>query len=221
MEIKKTNSIENKHINILCYGASGVGKTYLIKTLEKPLIISVEGGLLTLGSDAIDFVEIRTVDELTDVYNAIKNNDIKGYKTICLDSITEIAELILSSEKKLTRDTRQAYMTMSDIITTVIRQFRDLPIDTYFTAKMDEVADEESRVLRRPLIPGAKASIGLPYYFDEVFCLRKVKPTDKEEIRVLQTQGDDKYTAKDRSGKLEKFEAPNLKIIINKIKGAK
>jgi hypothetical protein len=40
-----------------------------------------------------------------------------------------------------------------------------------------------------------------------------------EEYRYLQTQPDISYHAKDRSGKLNKIERPNLKMIINKVMG--
>ena len=54
--------------------------------------------------------------------------------------------------------------------------------------------------------------------FDLVFALRVEKDSEGNPQRWLQTVGDHQYVAKDRSGKLEPFEQPNLLEIANKIR---
>jgi hypothetical protein len=60
----------------------------------------------------------------------------------------------------------------------------------------------------------------LPYFFDEVLALRVEKDADGFAQRALMCDSDGLWLAKDRSGKLEAWEAPDLTVIINKI-GAK
>jgi hypothetical protein len=69
-----------------------------------------------------------------------------------------------------------------------------------------------------PVLPGAKLAADLPFLFDELFCLvAAVK--DGEVRRMLRTAADGKYAAKDRSGRLDQWEAPDLAAIYKKIHG--
>jgi hypothetical protein len=64
-------------------------------------------------------------------------------------------------------------------------------------------------------MPGKVLPFNLPYLVDEVFCMR----LNRDGSRYLQTVGDRKYVAKDRSGKLSPQEDPNITSIFNKIRG--
>lgn len=104
MEIKRTSQITNNGITVLVYGQSGVGKTTLIKTLPgKVLILSAEAGLLSLKDTDIEYVDIRTLDDLTEAYSYILSN-ITEYNCIVLDSLSEIAEVVLANEKRTNKD---------------------------------------------------------------------------------------------------------------------
>ena len=203
-------------VKILVYGQSGAGKTCLIPTLPKCLAISAEGGLLSIKDAGIDYIEVRSLEDVQEAYEYAVNSD---YQSIALDSISEIAEVILNDEKKKTKDGRQAYGVMQEKITDIIRAFRDIQgKNVYFSAKIEKIQDDEGKLLYFPSMPGSKTSQNLAYFFDEVFVLRIEKQED-ELYRILQTISDTKYTAKDRSGKLELFEEPDLGAIIKKIGG--
>jgi len=62
MAINRTTTTEAKTqgINVLVYGRAGVGKTTLIRTAPKPIIISIERGLLPLRdvTPSIPVIEI-------------------------------------------------------------------------------------------------------------------------------------------------------------------
>ena len=103
-----------------------------------------------------------------------------------------------------------------------MRRFRDLPIHVVFIAKQQEVRDEATGMLHyQPMMVGAKLPTQIPYFFDEVLCLRTFDVEDdkgkKSTERWLQTTLGANYIAKDRSGKLEALEEPNLSHIINKL----
>jgi hypothetical protein len=145
----------------------------------------------------------------------------KQFDSICLDSISEIAETCLTAEKATKPDPRQAYGEMAERMTQLVRAFRDLPEKhIYISAKQDRVKDElTGGMLYGPSTPGQKLASGLPYLFDEVFCLRVEADSDGNPQRWLQTQPDQQFIAKDRSGALSQFEPPNLVDVINKIIG--
>jgi hypothetical protein len=66
-----------------------------------------------------------------------------------------------------------------------------------------------------------QGSDGFPYLFDEVLALRVEKNDEGQTVRAIQTYADPSWTAKDRSGKLDMWEAPDLGAIIKKIRGEK
>lgn len=68
-------------------------------------------------------------------------------------------------------------------------------------------------------MPGNKTGQSLPYFFDEVLALRVEKDADGNAQRALMCDSDGLWAAKDRSGKLSNWEAPDLASIINKIGG--
>jgi len=217
--VKPKELAERSGINILVHGPSGAGKTVLSTTAGEPtLIISAEGGLLSIqdAADYIDAVEITDMDSLRQVFVKLKEG--MDYKWVVIDSISEVGEVLLATEKAKTRDPRQAYWVLIDEMQRLIRAFRDLPYNVVVTAKQDRQKDEVSgTMLYGPSMPGAKLAIQIPYFFDEVFALRVEKSEEGETYRVLQTARDIQYEAKDRSGKLDTYEKPDLAHIRAKI----
>lgn len=217
MEFTNTKDIAAKYIKVLVHGPAGAGKTRLCATTGgTPLIISAESGLLSLAGTNIAVKEVTNMADLEAVYNYLLT-DTK-FDWICLDSISEIAEVVLSAEKKKTNDPRKAYGEMQTIMLDLMRGFRDLPKNIYFAAKQERIKDEVTGgLLFGPSAPGQKIGPAMPYMFDLVFALHSWKDENGIVQRAFQTQKDAQYDAKDRSGKLDMIEPPNLGAIYAKI----
>ena len=170
------------------------------------------------GFDLPLFV-IRNRNELNDIHEwLVKSKEPDKYETVCIDSLSEIAEVLLAEEKKVVNDPRQAYGIMSDLMNEAIRGFRDLPKHTLFTAKTRKLIDDTTqRITYMPSVPGQALLNNLPYFFDEVFLLRFGTVNKVKNVRHIQTVGDHQYICKDRSGKLNREEPPHTGNIINKI----
>jgi hypothetical protein len=207
-------------VKVIVYSDAGIGKTRLCATAPNPLIISTENGLLSLQEFGLPFVVVNTVDELEESFDyAVASS----YSTICLDSISDIAESILLTNKQNVSDGRQAYGKLNDLMHKWITKFRNIEDKhVYFTAKQGVFTDDYSGITSyRPMMPGKTNQLNLPFYFDELFCLR-IGVTEKgKKYRYLQTQPDISYAAKDRSGKLNQIEKPNLTHIFEKIQAKK
>ena len=223
INLKSTGSIGADSVKVLVYGQAGAGKTSLIKTLPNPIILSAEAGLLSIQDANLPYIEVSSMANLEEAYAWLTNSDeAKGYQSIALDSISEIAEVILNSEKKATKDPRQAYGAMQEQMADLIRAFRDIPDrHVYMSAKMEKSQDETGRVMYAPSMPGNKTGQSLPYFFDEVLALRVEKDAEGVIQRAMMCESDGLWQAKDRSGKLDAWEPADLGAIIRKIGGVK
>ena len=221
IQLKSTRDAALDGIKVLVHGPAGVGKTSLCATTGAPtIIISAESGLLSLRGVDIPVIEVKALDQLYEAYDFVVNDPQgQAFKWVCLDSISEIAEVVLNAEKKTAKDPRQAYGALAEKMTDIIRAFRDLPgRNVYFSCKQERAKDEQTgAMLYYPAMPGNMLKQGIGYFFDEVMALRVEKDADGNPTRWLQTSRDYNYEAKDRSGCLEMFESPDLAALAAKI----
>jgi hypothetical protein len=220
--IKRTGAIADSGVKLLAYGQAGSGKTYAIRTLPSPIILSAEAGLLSLRDADMSYIEVSKMADLHEAYAWLTQSaESNGFQTVAIDSISEIAEVVLASEKRVNKDPRAAYGSMQEQMAEIIRAFRDLPgRHIYMTAKLEKTQDEMGRVLYAPSMPGNKTGQLLPYFFDEVLAVRVEKDADGNTQRAVMCQPDGLWLAKDRSGSLGAWESPDIGNIIRKIAGA-
>jgi phage nucleotide-binding protein len=221
IQLKNTNDVHTSGVKMVVYGAAGAGKTTLATTMPKPIIISAEGGLLSINGSGIPYVEVKTMEELTEVYNWVStSSEAAEFESVILDSISEIGEVVLEHEKKVNKDGRAAYGEMAVQMTSLIRAFRDLSgKHVLMTAKLDKSQDEMGRMLYSPSMPGAKMSQQLPYFFDIVAALRVEKDAEGVAQRALMCDTDGLWTAKSRLIGVDSWEPADLGAIIKKVGG--
>lgn len=234
-----TNSLAQSHgVKMCIHGRSGIGKTMLLATAPKPCFLYNENGALALSRQNIERVygynrtdisydfpayQIKSPEDLLAIGNYFQNDpSAKSYfETICLDTLSEIAEFVLRYYQEKLRDGRQAYGEMADKITDVIKFFRDLPgYNVVFVAKQERDKDELGALKLMPNMPGQKMTRDLPYLLDEVLCLEigELADAQKTKYRQLICHPDNTYFAKDRSGALASIEEPHLGKLITKIR---
>ena len=221
INLKKTGGLNADGVKLLVYGQAGSGKTSLIPTLPNPIVLSAEGGLLSIQDANIDFIEIADMDDLREAYEWAKGSkEADQFQSVALDSISEVAEVVLQHELKKNKDGRAAYGELNTTMQELIRAFRDLPgKHVYMSAKLEKSQDEMGKLLYNPSMPGKSLTQGLPYFFDEVLALRVERDAENNTQRALMCDSDGVWLAKDRSGKLEAWEAADLGAIIAKIGG--
>lgn len=221
---------------ILTYAGAGDGKTVLCATAPKPVIISAESGLLSLSKKNLErmygvntpgitydipVMNVTNIDQLTEAYMFfVRDPNARYFQTICIDSLSEIAEVVLANAKKTVKDPRQAYGELSDRIVWLCKAFRDMANwHVYMTAKMEAMDTGHGIIKFGPSFPGKQLPKDIPYLFDEMFRLGIGQTQQGQKYRLLQTEADMQYQAKDRSGVLDAIEKPDLTHIINKLQG--
>lgn len=221
IQIRSTADAAISGVKMLVYGQAGAGKTSLIPTLPCPLVLSAEGGLLSISGSDVPYIEIATMDQLREAYAwLLESTEAKQYQSVALDSISEVAEVVLSAELERSKDGRAAYGELNRIMAELIRAFRDLPgRHVYMSAKLEKNQDEMGRMLYGPSMPGKSLTQQLPYFFDFVFPLRVERDAEGNTQRALMTDSDGLWLAKSRSQALDLWETPDLGAIITKING--
>ena len=223
INLKSTKGLHANGVKMLCYAHAGAGKTSLIPTLPAPVALSAEGGLLSISGADVPYIEIASMANLMEAYTWLTESaEAQAFESVALDSISEIAEVVLAEELKRNKDGRAAYGELNTVMAQMIRAFRDLPgRNVYFTAKCEKAQDETGRMLYSPMMPGKSLSQNLGYFFDLVMPLRVDKDAEGNTVRALMTDSDGLWQAKNRAaGRLDMWEAPDLGAIIRKIGGA-
>lgn len=216
MKIKSLATVlETSHPKILIYGDAGSGKTTMAGTLPgRILVASAEDGLRSLSlfpeedRARIDVVSVATTDDLREVYAALKKGEV-SYDWLVVDSVSEIAEMMLREAKSKTKDPRQAYTGVEDDVTAVFRSFRDLPLGVLFLAKEHVTKlqiSEEVEVDRFGLLmPGQRLTTNVPHLVDEVWRLT----VKGKGARVIITDNDGRSRAKSRHGLEREIDVSN------------
>lgn len=219
MDIKNTNDIVATKITALIVGESGAGKTTLAKTLPpKTIVISLEGGMLSLQGCNVDYIEIdckRKIESLRKILDDVSKSD---YDNVMIDSLTEISQAFVEFAKLEYPDDRQTmkmYGYYNELMIRFIKYCRDMDKNIFFTALQKTIKDDIGRMYHHPEMIGSIAGKCVAY-FDFVFALL-VFEKDGVKKRALLTNKQDNYACKDRSGRLDAFEPPHLGDIINKV----
>lgn len=216
-------------INMLIYGDPGSGKTVLagsaqaVEAMSPVLVVDVEGGSYSLRAfyPDIDVVRVKALSELVKVYETLATTD-HGYKTVVLDSLTEIQKMVMSDimrevvEEDSDRDpdvpSIREWGKSGEQMRRIIRRFRDLDMHVIFTALVDEVQDKKGRRTFFPMLSGKLKKEAAGFMDIVVYMYGKmVKINDKGEIdpeapeskhRFVLTSGTDEYVCKDRSSRM-------------------
>jgi len=171
---------DSSHINMIIYGESGSGKTYLGGTAQDcedaspVLYIDFEGGTETLRGKPIDIVRPKNWIDIQNIYDFLVNENDK-YRSVVIDSLTELQKKLSMGSilGELGPDTdrylhleRAIAPTISDWLRSgeqmrkVMRAFRDLAYlsdrdrRVHVVMLAQEKADDKKGVVC-PSLPGA------------------------------------------------------------------
>ena len=219
MQILNTSQINIKDgVKTVLYGASGVGKTRICATAPKPFIFSAENGLLSIRREKISYCEINTYKQLTEAFQwASNSSEAKKFDTFCLDSLSEIAEVVLGEELRKTPDPRKAYGETQQQMYKLIRSFRDLPNKHIVMIAKEMLVESGLSKCANAIMPSEKLQAQLPYFFDLVLHLYVgTDSSNGQRYTAIHTASGANWQAKDRSGNLDAIEYPNLSAIFTK-----
>lgn len=218
--LQSTNSVMSLGVKAIVHGPSGIGKTMLAKTCPSPVILSAERGLLSLRRLNLPFYDIKTMADLRAAWLWVSTSkEARQFRTIFIDSVTEIGDMVLREIKLKTKDGRAAYGEAQEEVAMLLRNFRDLNGPNVVFIFQSEFYKDEAlgTAVYLPTVAGQTLKQKVPYLTDEVFYMFSGTAPDNTEFRALRTQPDFRTVAKDRSGSLAVIEPPDLGAIFAKI----
>lgn len=223
VEIRSTADYIGNGVKMLTYGGAGTGKTFQIGSLVdsgfNPILLDIEGGLLTLRSKGYDlpYISIHSLDDMASAIDFLDSDEAARFNVICLDSISELSKIILADCKQNTKDGRQAYGLMKDTVLAIVRRLCLIPKHLYVTAQLGKYQDAEGKVYFGADAEGQQIAPQLEYMFSELLVSRAEKDSEGNVIRFLQTITDGQYSAKDRSAMLAPYEHRTIGEILKEI----
>lgn len=235
LRVHKVNT-RAPYLNILLFGDSGVGKTHLAGSadacpdLRPVLMIDFEGGTESLVRNypEVDQVRVTSWDEMQAVYDELHRGQ-HGYSTVILDSLTEIQKFNMYSimeeliadkpDREIDVPSMREWGRNLEQMRKFVRAFRDLKMNTIFTAlKKEDKNEKTGMVTTLPSLSGKLA--GEVAAFLDIVGYYYVKPVDGEDARLLLTKKTETIVAKDRTGQLPiVMQNPDMQTIFDHIYG--
>ena len=165
------------------------------------------------------------------VCQAFASVDLKKYDVIFIDSITVASRECFKWAKVQPEaqsrdgkpDTRGAYGLLGQEMIRWLTHLQHSNKSVVVSGILDMEVDDLKRISWTPQVEGSKTGRELPGIFDQVVTIQNFKAEDGTLYRAFccQQQNPWGYPAKDRSGRLEVIEAPDLGALIKKIRSGK
>lgn len=228
------NDPRQKSFNLLLLGEMGSGKTYLLRTARKPVLIdSFDPG----GTKAL-----RDLVEKGDVYvNSFESEDPKHptafkrwkenfekmrnerwfsyFGTYCIDSLTTWSDAIMNSILAASGIAGQAprftkdYVPQKVEIQNTLRLCLDLPCDFVLTGhlKIFEEDENDKAKLKWRLMTTGQGVTTVPLLFDEIYVMdpKSAPPPAGVTYRIL-TAATGAHLARTRLKGLSSYEEPDI-----------
>ncbi|QDH84429.1 hypothetical protein Axy19_004 [Achromobacter phage vB_AxyS_19-32_Axy19] len=200
-------------VKMVVYGPPGSGKTPLMATAPNPLLLLIEAGAGSLRNvpSNIPGYKIDNASQADEFFLWwFGSSESKQFDTLCMDSVTHLAELYLKDELPKHKHGMQAYGEMS---VRTMKQLESLNDQQYkhlcLIAKMGW-QDDAGVQTKTPHFPGKDLNVKVPHLFDNIAYLDRVLIPKHGEQVAMRNKAIIGIRARDRFGKLAELEPPNL-----------
>lgn len=221
-DLKPAGSFAQQYgVKMVGYGPPGSGKTPISNSAPRPVLLICEPGMLSMRGSTIPAWDGFTVERIDEFFKWIfTSTEAKNFDTICVDSISQMADIKLARSKLANPHGLKAYGEMAEW---VYKHLADLYYTrnkhTYLIAKEGEHTTNGVQQ-KRLIFPGKELNSSVPHLYDLIGRVAKVTiPGMNGLTQAVQTVENFNGFARDRSGKLNEYEPPNLANIFAKAMG--
>jgi len=212
-------------IVMMVYGEGGVGKTTFTSTAPKPILADCENGAKYFGLRGIS-MDVGLIEKWGDMKEFL--DAAKVYDTVIIDPIGELMAKLKrfmvaqNDSKNVQKDgnpTMAGWGWLKKTLLDTLKVIRDSGKHVILVAHLEE-KDDEGRMVKRPKIE-TKLADDLVNMVDIVAYMTVVQQDGENKRILIVDPGNDKYTAKDRTGMLGKIVEPDFSKIIDACQGTK
>lgn len=219
-------------VKSIVFGAPGSGKTPLIQTAPRPVLLVTEPGMLSMRNahniPAWPAFDGPKIEEFFEWF--MKSKEASQFDTLGIDSGSNIAEIILAEELKKQKHGLKAYGTMSERVMEKLNALYYMPQKHIVIICKQTTADNGRQTIiqggeityepikqKRPFFPGNDLNVKVPHLFDNVLHLDRVAmPGQPKPVPALRTKEIPEVFARDRLGNLGEIEPPDLSSLFAK-----
>src|SRR5690554_5652580 len=114
-DLKPAGALAPKYgVKAILYGRAGTGKTPMISTAPRPVLLSVEPGLKSMAGSQVPTWEAHSIAKIEEFFNWFFGSaEANNFDTPCIDSGSQIAEIVLTDYLDKFKDGRKVYGEMS------------------------------------------------------------------------------------------------------------
>jgi len=204
----------------LVYGAPGTGKTPIINTAPRPVLLCTEPGLMSMRNSNVPTWFADTPALVDEFFKwAKESSETKNFDTICVDSVSEMASVYLrdalggKTQAGNKAHGQAAYGKMGDKVMEHLRfLFYAQYKHTYLICKLDTT----DAGFKRPSFPGRFLNTEVPHLYDIILHIDTHNIPGVGQHKAFRTAAAIDALARDRSGKLNEFEPCDLTALFNK-----
>lgn len=231
-QLKPASQLARRYgVKSVVFGSPGSGKTPLINTAPRPVLLVTEPGMLSMRGSNVPAWEAYTAPLIVEFFEwFLKSREASNFDTLGIDSISNIAEIILAEELQKVKHGMKAYGNMSERTMKIANDLYYMPQKhIVMIAKQGLIENGRQTILqngevtyepimqKRPFFPGKDLNVKVPHLFDNVLHLGEaVVPGQPKPVRALRTKEIPEVFARDRLGNLGELEPPDLSSLFAK-----
>lgn len=208
-------------VKCVVYGPAGKGKTPILNTAPRPVLLACEPGLLSMKHSMIPTWCAPTAKELDEFFKwAFHSNEMKNFDTIGIDSSSEMCETYLKRAEIQNKHGLAAYGQMArDSLEQLDGLYYMQHKHIYLIAKQ-EIVQSVNIPTKRPYYPGRELPIKVPHKYDAILHLDTYNIPQVGQEVAFRCIGSLDTLARNRSGNLNEFEPPHFGNLVTKAMSA-
>lgn len=198
-------------VKAIIYGPPGSGKTPVLNTAPRPVLLATEPGLLSMRGSNIPTWVAPTKDKMDEFFKWFEYSaEAKNFDTLGIDSTSEMCNIALRESKA--KHGLAQHGDMAEYVYPILRRMYFMPQKhMYLIAK-----EEFTEGVKRPSYPGKFMPKEMPHLFDCILRLAKTNIPNVGEHLAFQCNGSFDVVARNRTGTLDTFEPPDFGAIVRK-----
>jgi len=228
-DIVPVNTLAMKYgVKAVIYGPPGSGKTPLVETAPRPLMLVCEPGMMSLRKSKVPAYLANTHGRIEGFFKwFFGSTEANQFDTLFIDSGSQLAEIVLSDVFGSFKDGRKVYGEMSRICMEwfdplfympnkhIIILAKEVSEEYTVTGNVNGIPTLTTYKFKKPFFPGQDLPMKIAHRYDMIWrANREVIQGAKQT--VIYCQPTDAFIARDRSGQLADKEPGNLSYLFQK-----